>query len=87
MYLQSIQSVKHNAEKSVNRSILKKSRHIGFGIFIVRSSMCAAVRDHSVIAAEKMGNKRNVALRAVSLRIIKELAKKIKCLELKKTKW
>ncbi len=40
MYLQSIQSVKHNAAKSVNRSILKKSRHTGFGIFIVHSSMC-----------------------------------------------
>jgi hypothetical protein len=25
--------------KSVNRSILKKSRHIGFGVFIVHSSM------------------------------------------------
>ena len=39
MYLQSIKSVKHNAAKSVNRSILKKSRHIGFGVFIVHSSM------------------------------------------------
>ncbi len=33
MYLQSIKPVKHNAAKSVNRSILKKSRHIGFGVF------------------------------------------------------
>jgi hypothetical protein len=40
MYLQSIQSVKHNPAKSVNRTILKKSRHIGFGVFIVNSSMC-----------------------------------------------
>ncbi len=39
MYLQSIKSVKHNAAKSVNRSILKKIRHIGFGVFIVQSSM------------------------------------------------
>jgi hypothetical protein len=39
MYLQSIKSVKHNAAKSVNRSILKKSRHLGFGVFIVHSSM------------------------------------------------
>jgi hypothetical protein len=39
MYLQSIKSVKHNAAKSVNRSIFKKSRHIGFGVFIVHSSM------------------------------------------------
>ncbi len=39
MYLQSIKSVKHNAAKSVNRSILKKSRHIGFGAFIVHSFM------------------------------------------------
>jgi hypothetical protein len=31
MYLQSIKSVKHNAAKSVNRSVLKNSRHIGFG--------------------------------------------------------
>ena len=36
---QSIKSVKHNAAKSVNRSILKKSGHIGFGVFIVYSSM------------------------------------------------
>ncbi len=36
---QSIKSVKHNAVKSVNRSIFKKSRHIGFGVFIVHSSM------------------------------------------------
>jgi hypothetical protein len=28
-----------NAAKSVNRSILKKSRHIGLGVFIVFSSM------------------------------------------------
>jgi hypothetical protein len=39
MYLQSIKSGKHNAAKSVNRSILKKSRHIGCGVFIVHSSM------------------------------------------------
>ncbi len=39
MDLQSIKSVKHNAAKSVNRSILKKSRHLGFGVFIVHSSM------------------------------------------------
>ncbi len=39
MYLQSIKSVKHNAAKSVNRSILKKSRLIRFGDFIVHSSM------------------------------------------------
>jgi hypothetical protein len=35
MYLQSIKSVKFNAAISVNRSILKKSRHKGFGVFIV----------------------------------------------------
>ncbi len=39
MYLQSIKSVKHNAAKSVNGSILKKSRHLGFGVFTVHSSM------------------------------------------------
>jgi hypothetical protein len=39
MHLQSIKSVKHNAAKSANRSILKKSRHIGFGVFGVHSSM------------------------------------------------
>jgi hypothetical protein len=43
MYLQSIKSVKHNAAKSVNRSILKKSRHIRFGVFIVHSSMRCAI--------------------------------------------
>ncbi len=32
MYLQSVQSVKHNAAMSVNRSILKKNRHIGIGL-------------------------------------------------------
>ncbi len=39
MYLKSIKSVKHNAAKSAHRSILKKSRHIGFVVFIVHSSM------------------------------------------------
>ncbi len=39
MYIKSIKSVKHSAAKPVNRSILKKSRHIGFGVFIVHSSM------------------------------------------------
>jgi hypothetical protein len=39
MYLQSIKSVKQNAAKYVNRSTEKKSRHIGFGVFIVHSSM------------------------------------------------
>ncbi len=43
MYLQSIKSVNHNAAKSVNRSFLKKSRHIGFGVLIVHSSM---IRNH-----------------------------------------
>ncbi len=32
MYFQSIKSVKYNAAMSVNRSILKKSRHIGIGL-------------------------------------------------------
>jgi len=35
MYLQSIKSVNHNAAKSVNRKIFKKSRHVRFGVFIV----------------------------------------------------
>jgi hypothetical protein len=39
MYLQSIKSGKDNAAKPVNRSILKKSRHIGFGVIIIHSSM------------------------------------------------
>ena len=43
MSLQSIKSVKHNAAKSVNRSILKKSRHIGFGVFIVHSSLAESI--------------------------------------------
>ncbi len=45
MYLQSIKSDKHNAANSVNRSILKKSRLtcIGFGVFIVHSSMTPTV--------------------------------------------
>jgi hypothetical protein len=34
MYLQSIKSGKHNAANPVNRPIFKKSRHIGFGVFI-----------------------------------------------------
>ncbi len=39
MYLQSIKSIELNAAKSVNRSSLKKSRHVGFGVFIVHSSI------------------------------------------------
>jgi hypothetical protein len=38
---------------------------------------CAVVCGHPKIAAEKMGSKRNVALRADSLIIIKKLTKKI----------
>ena len=37
--IQCLKSVKHNAANYVNKSILKKSRHIGFGVFIVHSSM------------------------------------------------
>jgi hypothetical protein len=47
MYLHSslrIKSVIHNAAKSVNRSILKKSRHLGFGVFEVHSSMPLCLR-------------------------------------------
>jgi hypothetical protein len=40
---------------------------------------CAA-SDHDGIAAEKMDNKENVALRAVSLRIIKALTRRMKML-------
>ncbi len=50
MCLQSIKSVKHNAARSVDRSILKKSRHLGFGIFMDYSSMQYSVaydRTHS----------------------------------------
>ncbi len=43
MYLQFIKSVEHNAANSVNRSILKTSRHIGFGVFKVHSSMVSPV--------------------------------------------
>jgi hypothetical protein len=43
MYLQSLKSVKHNAAKSVNRSILKKSRHIGVGVLRVHSSLEMAI--------------------------------------------
>jgi hypothetical protein len=39
MYLQSIKSGKHNAAKSLNRSIFKKIRHLGFGVFKVHSYM------------------------------------------------
>jgi hypothetical protein len=49
MYLQSIKSVKHNAAMSVNRSILKKSRHIGFGVFIVHSSMLLVIDPRSYV--------------------------------------
>jgi hypothetical protein len=34
-----IKSVRYNAARFFNRSISKKSRHIGFGVFIVHSSM------------------------------------------------
>jgi hypothetical protein len=49
MYLQSIKSVKHNAAMSVDRSTLKKSRHIWLGDFIVHSSMVHA--DSYLVAA------------------------------------
>jgi hypothetical protein len=39
MYLKSIKSVENNAAKSVNRSILKKCRYLGFGVSLVYSSM------------------------------------------------
>ncbi len=39
MYLQSLKSVKQHVANSVNRSILKKSWHIGFDVFIVHSSV------------------------------------------------
>jgi hypothetical protein len=45
MYLQSIKSVRHNAAKSISRSILKKSRHLGFGVFIVNSSMSTGIEN------------------------------------------
>ncbi len=48
MYLQSIKSVKHNPANSVNRSILKKSRHIGIGVFIVHSSMIELISEISL---------------------------------------
>ncbi len=48
MYLQSIKSIKNNAAKSVNRSILKKSRHIGFGVFRVHSSMVSNISQGTV---------------------------------------
>ncbi len=44
VFPQAIKSVKHmHSAKSVNRSILKKIRHLGFGVFIVPSSMGAVL--------------------------------------------
>ncbi len=49
MYLHSIKSVKHNAAKSVNRSILKEKPRVG--VFIVHSSIASGLHQlpsHSV---------------------------------------
>ncbi len=53
MYLQSIKDVKHNAAKSINRSILKKSRHYGFSVFKIPSSM-----DGGIGGRESKGSRR-----------------------------
>jgi hypothetical protein len=45
----------HNAAKYVNRSILKKSRHIGFGVFIVHSSMVVQLLHNSIIVKWRKG--------------------------------
>jgi hypothetical protein len=45
-------------------------------ILVRRTLFDTAVCDHPGIAAEKMGNKENVALQAISLRIINGLTKK-----------
>jgi hypothetical protein len=50
MYLQSIKSVKQNAGKSVIQVNLKKSRHIGFGVFIVHKSVVSGMRVKSSVA-------------------------------------
>jgi hypothetical protein len=47
-----VSPVKHNDANSVNRSILKKSRHIGFGVFIVHSSMGVPDGDCNVHAGD-----------------------------------
>jgi len=60
MYLQSIKSVKHNAAKSVNRSILKKSRHLGFGVFIVHSSMPGTELEQTAGGGEDFPKRRGV---------------------------
>jgi hypothetical protein len=41
--------VKHIAAKSINRPILKKSRHYGFGVFIVHSSMGSPMQCHKAL--------------------------------------
>ncbi len=45
MYHQSIKSVKHKAAMSVNRSILKKSRHIGIGFLQFNPSTVAVLKE------------------------------------------
>jgi hypothetical protein len=52
MYLRSIKSVKHKAAKSVNRSILKKSQHLGFGVFMVHSSMRNTLKYNYITALD-----------------------------------
>ncbi len=44
----------HNAPKSVNRSILKKTRHLGFGVFMVHSSMGRSDRVGGNAQAERV---------------------------------
>ncbi len=58
MYLQSIKSVKHNAAKSINRSILKKSRHIGFSVLIVHSPMAGIVPRRKLIQSDTKNDRK-----------------------------
>ncbi len=71
MDLQSIKSVKHNAAKSVSRSILKKSRHLEFGVFIVHSSMFSII--NSLIIVGKKNKQKQYVQRYCPARV--DLAK------------
>jgi hypothetical protein len=61
MYLQSIKSVNHNAAMSVNRSILRKSQHLGIGLLQFNPSTGAALVPDSETSFAKAGKFHPVA--------------------------
>jgi hypothetical protein len=72
MYLQSTKSVKHNAAMSVNRSILKKSRHSGIGLLYSLIPLRVFLQNEALVNQFPVGNHAGLNRQEAEARLLED---------------